>query len=333
MYNKHFLSTQDIQAKVEITWEQRSELPANIRIGACTAINGKVYCEGEEKRYVDSENVSADAFIICYNPSTADWTTLPYLPIKKVGLGAINGQLVAVGGVDKNDGESTSDVYTYDDELKRWKRTIPPMPTDRQSPSVLSLQSALIVAGGINLNTFADMVTVEVYRLDTSQWYRTDPLLVACRGISLVAIGDTCYALGGYKVESYLYTNQATYASISDLLYNAVPANQTTHSDSSGSWKTLTNTPTYRPAAAVLGGNLLAVGGWLNAESLSGVRTNKIFTYSPSAKSWIYIGDLPVQTFCGSVAALSPLEIVNIGVWHDRRRRHSVYKGTLTLRF
>ena len=96
------------------------------------------------------------------------------------------------------------------------------------NPSVLSLQSALVVAGGFR---FSYTTTVEIFKPDTSQWYRTDPLPTACQDISLLPIGNTCYALGGYKNPSCL--NQALYASVDDLLGNAVPANQTTHSCSS----------------------------------------------------------------------------------------------------
>ena len=63
-----------------------------------------------------------------------------------------------------------------------------------------------------------------------SQWYRTDPLPKACQEISLVAIGTICYTLGGFED---LHLKQVFYASVDDLLGNAVSANQTTHSGSS----------------------------------------------------------------------------------------------------
>ena len=93
------------------------------------------------------------------------------------------------------------------------------------------------------------------------------------------------------------WLNQALCASVDDLLGDAVPwpADQTNHSSSSDStrsaWKTLPNTPAYEPAAAVLAGNLLAVGG---RETLDGGVSKKVVhMYSPSARSWIHIGDLP----------------------------------------
>ena len=186
-----------------------------------TIINGKVYCGGatddDDNRYI----------VYCYDLSQDKWTTLPPLPVSWFGLGQVNGKLVAVGGRKKSTWKATNDVYMYDERSRKWKQTIPPMPTARWSPGVLSLQSALVVAGGLALS-YID--AVEIFKPDTSQWYKTDPLPTGCCNISLVAIGNTCYALGGYSCP---YLNQVLYASVDDLLGNAVPANQTTHSGSS----------------------------------------------------------------------------------------------------
>jgi hypothetical protein len=264
--------------------------------------------------------------VYCYDPSQDNWTTLPPLPIKWFGLGQVNGKLVAVGGLKKSTDNETNDVYMYDERSQKWKQTIPPMPTARYFPGVLSLQSALVVAGG-DTSTYSDIV--EIFKPDTSQWYRTDPLPTACSNISLVAIGNTCYALGGYN-DSCL--NQALYASVDDLLGNAVPANQTTHSGSSdtqSAWKTLPNTPTYRPAAAVLAGNLLAIGGEETSEEET-ADMKEVYMYSPSSDSWIYISDLPAPRYGPAVAVLSSTEVLVIGGW-DGGRVNTVYKGTLTL--
>ena len=197
------------------------------------------------------------------------------------------------------------------------------MPTARPLPSVLSLQSALVVTGGVPYTT-----AVEVFRPDTSQWCKTDSLPVGCCLIPLVAIGNTCYALGGSN-DSYL--NQALYALVDNLLRNAVPANQTTHSGSSdtqSAWKMLPNTPTYRPAAAVLAGNLLAIGG--NETSEGGAPKKEVYMYSPSTNSWIYISDLPAPRSSTAVAVLSSTEVLVIGGWGERERVNTVYQGTLT---
>ena len=270
-------------------------------------------------------NKDSDNYIIyCYDPSQDKWTTLPPLPVKWFGLGQVNGKLVAVGG-EKSGGQTSSEVYTYDERSRKWNQTIPPMPIARLFPGVLSLQSALVVAGGIRLSHIS---AVEVFRPDTSQWCKTDSLPVGCGFIPLVAIGNTCYALGGYNGS---YLNQALYALVDDLLSNAVPANQTTHSGSSdiqSAWKTLPNTPTYQPAAAVLAGKLLAIGGKETSEG--GADKKEVYMYSPSTNSWIYISHLPAPRSFTAVAVLSSTRVLVIGGWNERERVNTVYRGTLT---
>ena len=235
---------------------------------------------------------------------------------------------MAVGGEKSNSDDSiTNEVFTYDERSIKWKQTLPPMPTARFSPGVLSLQSALVVAGGCT-NDYTD--AVEIFKADTSQWYRTDPLPTACTLVSLVIIGNTCYALGGFNYPSHF--NQVLSASVDDLLHNAVPVNQTTHSGSSANiqsaWKTLANTPTYRLAAAVLAGNLLAIGG--RETSKGGADKKEVYMFSPSTNSWIYISDLPEPRSNTAVAVLSSTEILVIGVEKsDGNKVNTTYKGTL----
>ena len=276
--------------------------------------------------------VKADAsyIVYCYDPSQDKWTTLPPLPVRRFGLGQVNGKLVAVGGHKKSDYRETNGVHTYDERSKKWKQTIPPMPTARWSPGVFSLQSALVVVGGCT-TSLSYKAAVEIFKPDTSQWYRTDPLPTACLGKSLVTVGNTCYALGGYDGS---FLRQALYASVDDLLHSAVPANQTTHSGSSdtqSAWKTLPNTPTYGPAAAVLAGNLLAIGGLGYETSEGGDTKEEVYMYSPSTNSWIYISDLPTPQCASAVAVLSSTEILVIGGWDGHDKVNTVYKGTLTL--
>ena len=262
--------------------------------------------------------------VYCYDPSQDKWTTLTPLPVKYFGLGQVNGKLVAVGG-KKGDYLPINDVHIYEEQSHKWNKTIiPSMPTARYLPSVLSLQSALVVAGGAT--SLPSIAVVEIFKPDTSQWYRTDPLPTACRDISLVTIGNTCYTLGG---SSGLYLNLALFASVDDLLGNAVPANQTTHSGSSdtqSAWKTLPDTPAYGPAAAVLAGSLLAIGGENDKE----YAMTEVRMYSPSTNYWIYISDLPEPRAVLTVANLSPTEILVIGGFNNGRM-NTVYKGTLTL--
>ena len=322
MTDSQYLIQQVLQANI-ISWKQCADLPINLSHGKIANVNGKLYCGGATDDYAH------DYIVYCYDPSQDNWTNLPPLPVKWFGLGQVNSKVMAVGGERKDDDRETNEVFTYDERSRKWKQTLPPMPTAKHSPGVLSLPSAHVVAGG---NTRNYTNAVEIFKADTSQWYRTDRLPTACCDISLVVISNICYALGGYKCPSHF--NQALHASVDDLLSNAVPANQTTHSgisaNTQSAWKPLANTPTYGPAAAVLAGNLLAIGG--NEASDSGGADKKVYMFSSSTNLWIYIGDLPEPQCETAVAVLSSTEIFVFGGWTwSGGRMNTTYKGTLSL--
>ena len=246
--------------------------------------------------------------------------------VRRFGLGHVNGKLVVVGGEKESCDRMhiSNEVHTYD---RRWRQTIPPMPTARYDPGVLSLQSALVVAGGeIGQVTYTN--NVEILKPDCMQWWRTNPLLLDCCRISLVAIDNTCYALGGFR-HPLQHLNQALYASVDDLLCNAVPANQTSSSDTQSAWRMLPNTLRYNPAAAVLAGNLLAMGGW--EESRGRERRKEVYVYSMSTDSWIYISNLPAPQACSIVATLPSGELLVIGGYSDHGDVKTVYRGILTM--
>ena len=312
-----------LQAKLK--WKQCADLPTEMSEGRAILIGDKVYYGGGVG--TNSRSVYS---VHRYDPSQDNWTTLPPLPVWYYSLGQINGKLVAVGGVKDKMFRRSDEVYLYDEKSQYWSKTTSGdcKPTARDCMAVLSLPSALIAAGGeVTLRIATDMV--EIFKVDTSQWCKTDPLPVTCCSMSVTAIGNTCYALGGYNHP--LNLNQALYASVDDLLGNAVPANQTIHSGSSNTqsaWKTLPNTPTYGPAAAVLAGNLLAMGGFQTSQEKSAAK-KEIYMYSPSTNSWIYISDLPAPRSDCAVAVLSSTEMLVIGGWSADGRTKTVYKGKL----
>ena len=247
----------------------------------------------------------------------------------------MNGKLVAVGGMKKGNKGWTNEVYTYNvsEDSRKWKQTIPPMSTARHSPGVLSLQSALVVAGGC-VSTGMYTNAVEIFKSNTLQWYTTDPLPTPCYNVTLTKTGKKCYVVGGYKQPSHL--NQALSISIDDLLDNALPANQTTRNgiNMQTMWKSRPSTPTYQPTAVVLAGKLLAIGG--REVSDGGPAKKGVYVYSPFNNSWICISELPVPLYLMAVTVLPSTadhepEILVIGGWCDGKVS-AVYKGILELK-
>ena len=314
----HCTTYQAVQAT--ISWKQCTDAPVKLSGGSTTAFDNKVYHGGG-----GTEN---DAY--SYSPSEDNWTTLPPLPVRRFGLGQVSGKLVAVGGVRKEDSSSTNEIYTYKEGTGKWRQTIHPMPTARYGSGVLSLPSALIVAGGVT-SSMDCTDRVEIFMPETSQWYTTTPLPKACRGIALVATDNTCYMLRAYVKRTSF--NKVYYALIDDLLRNAVADTQTSRSDSrdhsAQSWKSLSDTPTYGPGAAVMYGHPLVIGG--DETSAGGSPKKGVYTYSHTVNSWIYISDLPADRSTTAAVSLSPTEVLVIGGWHGKKVR-TVYKGTLQLK-
>ena len=297
-------------------WKSCANLPHASNHGMATVIDGCIYC------YFDGINGSY--LIYCYDPAQDIWTTLPPLPVGRIGLGQINEKLVTVGGITRDDRAVTDILYTYNKVSRMWEQEFPPMPTARRSPSVLQIQLAFLAVGGIKEGNMVTN-TVETLKLDVMQWYqcKAAKIPIGCLYMSLIAIGNICYIIGGSYgfYENTTFLNQVLYASIDDLLDSTVAA-----SDSGTIWKSLPNTPRYVPTATVLAGRLLVVGG--GNQPKGGADMKEVYMYSDAANCWMYISDLPAPRSDMIVVALSATEIFVIG-GYNKREVNTVYKGTL----
>ena len=307
--------------QTSLIWKSCADLPHTSSCGSATVINSSVY--------FTASHCHDPRVVYCYDPSQDTWTALPLLPVGLFGLGQIDGKLIAVGGAIRNRNSISNKLYTYDEVSHKWKQTFPPMPTARRSPSVLSLQSALVTVGGIEEDDVFTNV-VEILKLDTLKWCKAAPVPVACENISLVAIDNTCYAIGGsYGVmEATIFFKQALYVSINDLLLNTIAADEAFSSEAKPIWKSLPDTPRYIPTATKLAGRLLSVGG--GNQPKGGDDMKEVYMYSDTTKCWVYICDLPAPRANTAIVALSATEILVIG-GYDQGRVNTVHKGTLQI--
>ena len=305
-------------------------------------IRGKVYCGGGTTYAVydddsdDSDDATAahddaDYRVFCYSPSEDTWNTLPACGVCYFGLGQVRGKLVTVGGRMKSDDKVTNEVYEFDEETHSWKQSIPPMPTARTSPAVLSHHSTLTVAGGYTGHTRTSVV--EVFREETSQWHTTEPLPFRLCDSSSVLLNNRWYLLGGAAEEEDL-SNRAVCAHVDLLLQKALPRDQAStdrDSTNNSAWEVLPNTPHYGQAAATFGASLLAVGGTTSESSLWSEEVTAVHIYSHCTNAWIHISDLPAPRIWTAIAMLSPTELLVIGGQNYYSRLNSVYKGLLRI--
>ena len=310
-----FHTYQVLQAS--ITWKCCTVLPDKLCYASTTIIGDKVYCR------IGQTCPPGDEYVVnSYDHTQDKCSTLPPLPVRFFGLGNVDGNLVAVGGLKKADDKPTDGVYTYDGQSRKWRKRIPHMPTARGFPSILSLESAIVVAGGV-ADDYTHIDAVEVFITDTSQWHKTEPLPTGGSDMSTVVIENMCYIVGGHDCADL---DDVFYASLDDLLHSTMLADQMTETVSA--WKILPRTPTFNPVGGVLAGNLLAMGGSNTSDGESPNGT--IHMYSPSTSSWMYIGNLPCGAEYGiGVAMLSHTELLVIG---GAPKVNTIFKGTLHLK-
>ena len=310
-----------LHPQAKITWEPCSDLPLRMYQAQTVVIRDKVYCGGVAAADDDEYRV------FCYSPLEDTWTTLPPCPIRYFGLGQVRGKLVTVGGRKKSAWEATNEVYEFDDVTQTWKPSIPPMPTARYLPAVVSHHSALVVAGGNNGNIRNSRTTaVEVFREETSQWHTTEPLPFRWYDASSLLINNRWYLLGG-GAEGETCSNRALSANVDLVLQRTLDGNRAS-TDSNGTvWEVLPNTPLYAPAAATFGTSLLAVGGTTTSEYPPNPQVT-VDVYFPCTNTWIHISDLPAPLVCAATAMLSPTELLIIGGF-NKGRLNKVYKGLL----
>ena len=119
-----------------------------------------------------------------YSLDTGSWRTLPPYDSKWFGVAIVNNQLVLVGGTClPNMIKPTNVLGVWDEGSQTWTHPFPVMPTPRHSPSVVSYQKWLVVAGG-NDEIHAYSNKVELLDTLSRQWYEASPLRIPYYGYS-----------------------------------------------------------------------------------------------------------------------------------------------------
>ena len=240
-------------------------------------------------------------YVYCYNTVTGNWTTIQSLPVKSFGLGKFDGKLIALGGITM-EGEESKKVYTYDTKTNSWVSDIHDMPITRVFPGILSLPSALIIAGGEN--------SISVYTKETGWYWSNQPLTVSCSDVALVTAGNSWLETIP-KSSCNLTGFHSMYISLNDLLYDrnkTVPGRAYEDRNElfspSYTWKQLPggfDTQANSLVGTVLAGNLVILG------KRSQPWNSELKMFSFMQESWTRIGQLPddLQVGTATIAALS----------------------------
>jgi hypothetical protein len=274
------------------------------------AIGDNVYVGGG---YTPS--VENSCIVMVYSLAIGSWSKLPPHETQWFGMAAVNNQLVLVGGskiishvmtlfVSGMKFKATGILAMWDKGSRTWTRPFPEMLTPRSSPSVVSYQKWLVVAGG---DTGGDSCSNKVELLDTlsGQWYEGSPIPRVCSEMSSAINGNMWYLSSGFTSQES-DSNKCVFSvcldnlisqSFSQSARNTLPLIPSP-------WQTLTDTPLTLSTVLILNGALLTVGG---------DGSSAIHHYQPSSRSWVKVGDLPTERWQCACTVLPSGEIFVVG--------------------
>ncbi len=235
-------------------------------------INDTVYVGG-------GGGTGKDAFIVmAYNTQSCKWHTLPPYRTRGFAMTTINNKLVVVGGMTRDDSDS-SELGEWKPDSNKWTHPFPPMSTPRWLPSVTSYKHWLVVAGGRH---GVCLKTVEVLDVSNMQWSTGPSTPTPWCSMQSTTIGDAWYLMGGWCEKLLQYSPDVYSVSLEALVSHS-------SSDSSNIWNKLPSLNCIWSCPLNIGGSLLAVGG-RNMKSRKLVST--IQCYVPETNTWVQAGQL-----------------------------------------
>ena len=302
----------------ELMWRQCADLPAAITNAQATLVKGKVYVGGG-----DAGSEEGDYLLLTYRPVTNEWSTMATpCPVKLFGLAQLLDMVTLVGGIARSDGNTTSDIYLFDEDRQAWMTSVPPMPTARHSVTAVYHKKFLIVIGGTSPSGNL-LKKVEVF--NGQMWLAADPLPYPCSAMSCVVNGGICYLMGGTKSTGVMtkstgvLTKSVLCANIAALTYDKIAeqlqrrgslsrassktsissaaslspaASQTSLESPPETWSTLADVHHHHSSVAILAGCLVAIGGSKHNVVTSTVEKS-IHAYCHSIRKWVHVGELP----------------------------------------
>ena len=253
-----------------------------------TIHNSKVYISA-----VGRGGNGKDVFrVLVYSTNEHKWSTLSN-QLCAAAIAVVNKHVTLIGGRDVSARKVTNTLSTWYEEEDQWKQVLPPMPTGRFCPAVISHDNLFLVTGGVAEDVSTVLNTTDVLDLTTMKW--TSPeglnLPVPLWWHHLALCGEYLYLVGGATVYPWRSpeddNSQAWRAKWSDVKQTA--ASQ--HSQPQrGIWTQIANPPTLCPTPVSCGGILYIVGGDIR----DGKSISTVYTYITARKQWVSVGDMSV---------------------------------------
>ena len=192
---------------------------------------------------------------------------------------------------------------------RQWSEVFPPMPTARSETASVTTEQALVVAGGWNGRKNLD--TVEVMTIATKQWTTAQHLPHPFGVISGTICGDQLY-LGGGFIGLGEESKSVLTCSLTDLLPPhslGVRLRTLSLATKPGVWREIKNLPVTRSTLTILGGHLLAIGGWSDSNG----PTADVHRYDHQTDSWHVVSKMKNKRYQSLSAVLPEDQLIVVG--------------------
>lgn len=326
-----------------LQWKMCEDAPTCVKNVKGVFYDGKLHIGGG---FTGSSK--ADTIVYSFNPELEMWKLFPPSPLKWFAMAVFMNQLVLTGGRETSSALSgyTNKLATWNKDSMSWSFSLPPMLTRRSSPTAVTYEHCLAVAGGnIGLLDYS----IEILDSNTLQWQHAAHLPVKCcaslctvwdsfwyfynEDDGLVLRADLCHvmksSLGCKEKSTHVheqYSRESVQANDSEQILPVVQSNDSDSDIVVGETPSLFQVYCKLPFIPVqittLQGYLVAL---TNQRQFSGHLA--VFAYFPETNSWTHIGNLPGMCVSASCIVSPSGDLFLVG--GDSLCSHSLYSKKL----
>ena len=271
---------ESLKLPLHLTWRNGPEMPfwMSHYVQSVVAL-GKLYVGGGLVGGSSKKNHT----VMVYDISSAKWASLPPYKAYQFAMTVIDHNLVLVGGLERDGGDSKL-LGVWIADRKVWTYPYPDMPTARQTPSAVVSNDWLVVAGGSS-GSGRVLTCIEVLDINRKRWYAGPSTPTPWTSMKTAVVGDMAYFMGGQ--DSTSATNKVFQACIPALISHITSkAFQQTERQI---WKEIPGLQLTWSTPLSMTGSLLAVGG----KDEDDKAMTAIHHYQPDIGVWMKVEDLP----------------------------------------
>ena len=280
------------------------DLPIPTRNATATIIGNTLYVSGgfcPDRR--------SDLLVQAYDINTGTWSTLPPSPVYNSGSAVVNSRLTWIGGVDVSTRNVTNEVWSWHEDKKEWRTTIPPMPTERALPGVVQSGNVVAVVGGGASDFKTVLDTVDILNTATLQWTTSHSLKLpipmwamktaTCDGHVYIACGRDHHRSSIKRVFKFPLS----------VLDQAVAEQHVQDTPPQCQWTEVEETPFYHSVLLPTSHHPLVVGSYDSSHNSSSI----ISVFDSSVSKWSNVGHCSVACLMPCLLSVSCSAFVVIG--------------------